>query len=187
MEERELIREVQEGNMQAFEQLFERYKYKAMRTAYLMTGDKYTSEDIVQEAFTTCYLSIKSLKSPEYFKTWFFKLLTRIAWRYMKKEKTLIPIEAINKVIESGQDLTAPNEIEQREAKNAVYKEIMKLDYKLQTTIILYYYNELSIKEIAKVMGCLEGTVKSRLHTARKKLKVSLLEESSMEREAFGI
>lgn len=187
MEERELIRKVQEGDMRAFEQLFEQYKYKAMRTAYLITGNKYASEDIVQEAFTTCYLSIKTLKSPEYFKTWFFKLLTRIAWRYIKKEKTLIPTEEINDVIEKNQDLTAPNEIEVRQAKSEVYKEILKLDYKLQTTIVLYYYNELSVKEIAKVMGCLEGTVKSRLHTARKKLKISLLEESCMTREAFGL
>lgn len=187
MEEIELIRNVQEGNMQAFEQLFERYKYKAMRTAYLLTRNKYTSEDIVQEAFTTCYLSIKSLKSPGYFKTWFFKLLTRIAWRYMKKENTLIPTEEINEVIEKKQDLTIPNEIEVRETKSEIYKEVLKLDYKLQTTIVLYYYNELSVKEIAKVMGCLEGTVKSRLHTARRKLKVSLIEESRIKREAFGL
>lgn len=187
MEEIEIIRKVQEGNIRAFELLFERYKHSAMRTAYLMTGDKYTSEDIVQEAFTKCYLSIKSLKNPEYFKTWFFKLLTRIAWRYMKKEKSLIPIEEINEVIEKSQDLTEPNQIEQNIIKSEVYREILKLDYKLQTTIILYYYNMLSVKEIAKIMGCLEGTVKSRLHTARKKLKVSLTEESSIKKEAFGV
>lgn len=187
MEEIELIRKVQEGNMKAFEELFERYKYIAMRTAYLMTGNKHTSEDIVQGAFTKCYLSIKTLRSPEYFKTWFLKLLTRIAWRYMKHEKSLIPTEEINEVIEKNQDSTAPNEVEQDIIKSEVYEEILKLDYKLQTVIILHYYNGLNVKEIAKIMEYLEGTVKSRLHTARKKLKVSLTNEMNINREVVGI
>lgn len=188
MEEIELIRQVQKGDMKAFEQLFERYKGKAVKTAYLVTGHKQMAEDIVQEAFTTCYLSIGNLKHPEYFKTWFFKLLTRIAWRMAKKEKSMMPTEEIEFLIEEAYLKEAKNPIEAKQETDFIYNEILKLDYKLQTTLILYYYNELTIKEIAKVMGCLEGTVKSRLHTARKKLKLHLLEEEGVRpKEAFGI
>ncbi len=67
MEEIELIKKVQEGDMRAFGQLFERYKIQAVRTVCLITGDACISEDIVQEAFVKCYLSIKGLKNPEQF------------------------------------------------------------------------------------------------------------------------
>lgn len=176
MEEIELIKQVQEGNMQAFEALFELYKQKAIKTAYLMTGDQTISEDIVQEAFTTCYLSIKKLKHPEYFKTWFFKLLTRIAWRAMKKEKVFMPVAEIYEMMEEQAIKNQTYKL-QEEEDTLVYEEILKLNIKLQTTLILYYYNELNIKEISKVMGCLEGTVKSRLHTGRMKLKENLIKK----------
>ncbi len=124
LKEIEIVIKVQEGDMQAFEQLFELYKHKAIKTAYLMTGNRVLSEDIVQGAFVTCYLSIKDLRSPEYFKTWFFKLLTRTAWRYIKKEKSLVPVDAIVEVIEKRQRVDYHNKIEQRESMRVLYEEI---------------------------------------------------------------
>lgn len=179
LEEVEIIKKVQEGDIRAFEQLFELYKHKAMKTVYLMTGDKVVSEDIVQEAFVTCYLSIKSLKNLEYFKTWFFKLLTRTAWKYMKKERKLVPVEEVAQLVEKQHGEVYSSGIEQCSVSGSLYEEKLKLGTKLQTTLILYYYNELSIKEIAKIMSCLEGTVKSRLHTGRNKIKTNLVEQKS--------
>ena len=171
LEESELIKKVQAGDMQAFEVLFNRYKEKALRTVYLMTGDKTSAEDIVQEAFVTCYLSLSTLKNPEYFKTWFYKLVTRMTWRYMKKERSLVPTEEIMDLVEKTQKEAYTEQKQQAHVEEAVYQALCQLDQKLQTTCILYYYNGLTVKEIAKVMGCLEGTVKSRLHTTRKKLR----------------
>lgn len=191
MDEIEIIQRVKSGDLQAFELLFERYRAKAVRTVYLMTGDIYTTEDIVQEAFTTCYLSLHTLKQPQYFKTWFFKLLTRIAWRVIKKERGFVPTETIGELVEiaSLQEGTSLNEMDQATEVDFIYSQILKLDYKLQTTLILYYYNELTIKEIAKVMGCLEGTIKSRLYTGRKQLKLHLIkqEEGYKSKEAYGV
>lgn len=191
MDEIEIIQRVKSGDLQAFELLFERYKAKAVRTVYLMTGDIHTTEDIVQEAFTTCYLSLHTLKQPQYFKTWFFKLLTRIAWRVMKKERGIIPTETVGELVEIArlQEGISLNEMDQATEADFIYSEILKLDYKLQTTLILYYYNELTVKEIAKVMGCLEGTVKSRLYTGRKQLKLHLTkqEEGYKSKEAYGV
>ena len=177
MDEIELVKAVQQGDMKAFEDLFESYKDRAIKTVYLMTGHKQMAEDIVQEAFTTCYLSIGKLKKPECFKTWFFKLLTRTAWRSIKKERSLVPTETISELIEEAHLMGGAKSLESRYEYEALYEQILRLDYPLQTTLILYYYNELTVKEIAKVMGCLEGTVKSRLYTARKRLKIHLLEQ----------
>lgn len=177
MQEIELVVKVQKGDMQAFEQLFELYKFKALRTVYSMTRDKDVSEDIVQEVFVSCYTSIKSLKNPEHFKTWFYRILTRTTWRYMVKEKKSIPVEEIFEKLEVSNEKSPSDKLEQKESSELLYQEIQKLQPKLQTTIILYYYNDFSIKEIAQTMGCLEGTVKSRLYTGRRRLKVSLMEQ----------
>lgn len=177
LKERELVVNVQKGDMQAFEQLFELYKSKALRTVYLMTRDKDISEDIVQEVFVSCYTSIKGLQNPEYFKTWFYRILTRTTWRYMKKERRLVPVEDIFEKLEDQYEKSSLDQLEQKESSNFLYQEVLKLQAKLQTTLILYYYQEFSVKEIAQIMGCLEGTVKSRLYTGRRKLKISLMNQ----------
>lgn len=176
LEEKELVVNVQKGDMNAFEELFELYKHKALRTVYSMTRDKDSSEDIIQEAFVVCYTSIKRLKNPEYFKTWFYRILTRTTWRYMKKERKLIPVEEVFRKSDASNENSPLDKIEERESSVMIYQEIQKLNPKLQTTIILYYYNEFSVKEIAEIMGCFEGTVKSRLYTGRLRLKESLME-----------
>lgn len=61
-----------------------------------------------------------------------------------------------------------------------VNEALNKLSTQLKTVIVLYYYNEMTIKQIAKVLGCFEGTVKSRLHNARKFLQ-KVLEDGSLE------
>ena len=94
-----------------------------------------------------------------------------MTWRYMKKERRLVPTEEIADLVEGRQKASYLEKVQQEDVEEAVYQALLHLDKKLQTTCILYYYNGLSIKEIAKVMGCLEGTVKSRLHTTRRKLK----------------
>ena len=137
LQERELVVNVQKGDMQAFEQLFELYKSKALRTVYLMTRDKDVSEDIVQEVFVSCYTSIKGLQNPEYFKTWFYRMLTRTTWRYMKKERKLIPVEEVFKNSDASNENSPLDEIEQKESSEMIYQEIQKLKPKLQTTIIL--------------------------------------------------
>lgn len=180
LQERELVVNVQKGDMQAFEQLFELYKCKALRTIYSMTRDKDISEDILQEVFVSCYTSIKSLQNPEYFKTWFYRILTRTTWRYMEKEKRLVPVENIFRKSEDSYENPSLEKLEQKESSELLYQEILKLQPKLQTTLILYYYNEFSVKEIAQIMGCLEGTVKSRLYTGRRRLKVNLMGQGEL-------
>lgn len=175
MDEKELVIKIQSGDMNAFEELFEIYKNEAHRYSYLITGNAYLSEDIVQEAFIKCYTHIKSLKNQEQFKSWFFKILTRIAWKYSKKEKKSVPVDNIFEKADDEKINESINEYMRKEQSDALHLEIDRLDIKQKTVIILYYFNELTVKEIAEVMGCFQGTVKSRLHSARKKLKSSLI------------
>ena len=64
-----------------------------------------------------------------------------------------------------------------RSQEKDLYKAIRNLPVKQRTAVVLYYFNQMSTREIAGIMGCLEGTVKSRLYTARANLKQELMEE----------
>jgi RNA polymerase sigma-70 factor (ECF subfamily) len=74
---------------------------KALKTAYLITGNKHIAEECVQEAFFQCYQKIYQLKNPQAFESWFYRILTRICYDYIKKNKNNISLEALK---EAGQD-----------------------------------------------------------------------------------
>lgn len=174
IEEIELISLLQKGDLDAFDRIFEKYKDNAVRTAYLITGNQSICEDIVQEAFIQCYKHVGSLKDPNGFRAWFYKILTRLAWKYGKAASREIATDDLS---EKADETNIQISIEQHlqfETNRILHLEIAQLEPKLKNVIILYYFNGLSTKEIAAAEGCLEGTVKSRLHTARQKLKKSL-------------
>ncbi len=167
MTEEKLIEELKTGNNQAFTEIFNLYAEKGLKTAYLITSDKYMAEDILQETFIQCFMSIKSLKDNKAFKPWFYRILTRLAYKEIKKHKKILPVECI---YEKADSAVNDSYFTDKEC-NELWAYINKLSIKHKTVIILYYYNNMSIKEIAKAVRCSEGTVKSRLSCARKKLK----------------
>ncbi|MEA4988056.1 MAG: RNA polymerase sigma factor [Anaerovorax sp.] len=181
----ELVIRLQQGEKAAFERLFELYKVKAVRTAYLLTNNKALAEDITQEAFVQCYLKINSLKNPAQFKTWFFKTLTRIAWRMSNKEKEIVPVENIFEMADYNDAVQVELDFIKKETAEKIMEAVNGLDEKQKTAVLLYYYGEFSMKEIANIMGCFQGTVKSRLHTARKNLEKSLVLKEKYIREGM--
>lgn len=180
MSESELIEKIQSGDMNAFGELFEIYKNESLKYSYLITGNKFTSEDIVQEAFIKCFSSIKNLRNVENFKSWFFKILTRTAWKYSRIDKKVMPVEDIFEKADDESIEKSMNDYIRNEEGQMLHTEIERLDIKQRTVIVLFYFNNLSVKEIAKIMGCFEGTVKSRLSSARKKLKVQLSKDKEV-------
>ena len=161
MEEEKLIPRILEGDQAAFEELYNAYSLRAYRTALLITGNVQTAEDTVQETFITCCRTLNRLKSPRAFPSYFYRILTRTAWRLSKADR--------------GTDLLDENSLMSAAAEmpkdySDLYEAIAALDKRLRTTVILFYFNDLPIRDIARITGVLEGTVKSRLHTARTKL-----------------
>ena len=169
MEEAELVRKMISGDKDAFAGLMEIYQKQALRAAYLISGNYADSEDIVQETFTSCYINRKQIRDPEAFKGWFYKTLSRKARREQPAEEVY------------PEEKEAPGGLLSRvilkEEEQALYREILRLPVKQRTVIILYYYNEMTIKEIAAACGCLEGTVKSRLFHGKARLKEALTKQ----------
>lgn len=119
-------------------------------------------------------------RDPEAFKGWFYKTLSRTAWRVCRKARREQPAEEVY-----PEEKEAPGGLLSRvilkEEEQALYREILRLPVKQRTVIILYYYNGMTIKEIAAACGCLEGTVKSRLFHGKARLKEALTKQDQKE------
>ena len=179
--EREMIIRMQQGEDEAFSWLFRKYQSRVLRMAYLISGNYADSEDIVQETFVKCYTYRRHLREPERFDPWLYQIMTRTAWRMVKKGRREQPAEEIRE--EEPLRTDAPLEAGiYSEERTALWEAVQSLELRQRTAVVLYYYNQMSTREIAKAMGCLEGTVKSRLHTARKNLKQKL---DAWEKEAL--
>lgn len=176
MKEEILIEQLKAGNKEAFDELYMKYKNLVIHTAYLITGNLSDSEDVTQETFVKIWLHARELKNNNGFKAWMMQILVRTAYRMSKKRKREFPDEeAVNRM----EDRTEPSSLDkvmQTEEAKYVWEAVKALAPRHRTVIVLFYYNQLNISEIAGVLGIMEGTVKSRLHTARKRIQ-EMLEE----------
>lgn len=172
-----LVAQLKEGSKEAFDKLYEKYKNMAIHTAYLMTGSVADSEDITQETFVKVWLHIRELKNNSGFKPWLMQILVRTVYRAGKKRKREYPDE---ETIERMDNRTTPSLLDrtiQLEEAEMISAAVRALPVKMRTVVVLYYYHCFSVKEIAGILGLMEGTVKSRLHTARRRLQANLKEK----------
>lgn len=172
MDEVTLVKLSQQGDVEAFEKLVECYSGKALCTAYLITGRRDLAEEVAQEVFIQCYRSIRGLRTPKTFAVWFFRVLTRISWQQAARDKGTLSLEALSngekESLLTGESTDAFARA--KEVEELIQAALRKLSVPLRTTVVLRYYNDLSLKEIAQALGYGEGTVKSRLHNALKQL-----------------
>lgn len=179
---REIIVRMQQGDEDAFSRLFRMYSGRVLRMAYLISGNYADSEDIVQETFVKCFTYRARLKDPDKFEPWLYQIMTRTAWRVAGKSRREQPSEEIGRIQdEMAGEFSSPLEnVLSSEEREWLWRAVESLEIRQRTAVVLYYYNQMSTREIAKVMGCLEGTVKSRLFTARRNLR-KLLDEGEKE------
>lgn len=175
--ELELVRRMKKGERAAFDELYEQYYDRLYRTACMITGNRADGEDVTQETFIKAYVNCDKLKKDEQFRYWLYRILNRTAWQVAQKHAKERPEERILELADTSTVDSPAVKVLQDEQERVVAEAVRKLEYRQRTTVILYYYNGLGTKEIARVMGCMEGTVKSRLFTARKNLRMLLSEE----------
>lgn len=171
MNEEVLVRQMKEGDKVSFDLLYDKYKNMALRTAYLITGSLSDSEDVVQDTFVKVFLHCKELKSDSGFKAWMMQILVRTAYKAGKKKSRELPDD---EVVEKADTKTGQSSLEQilvKEEAQMLSETVRRLPVKQRTVVILFYYQECPVSEIARMLGCREGTVKSRLHVARERLR----------------
>ena len=142
---------------------------KLYRIAFSYSKNEEAALDIVQEAITKALKNINKLSEESYIKTWFYRILINESLQYIRKNKRILTyeLEAIENKVDCNVDF---------EEGLDVYKYVQDLNEKLKTVIILRFFEDMKISEIAKITKTNESTVKSRLYKGLKELK-RLIEE----------
>lgn len=170
MEDSSLIENFLNGDKDSFEKLIIKYRVPAIYFAKRFIKDSYLAEDIVQESFADIYVHSERYNSKYSFKSYLYAIIKNKCVDYIRKNKSL-PFEEIDSIT----NYTPEMEFLEKERNNIVLEKInqMKDDYRL--AIYLVEYEQLSYKEIAKIMDKSLAQIKILIFRARKKLK-NLLE-----------
>ena len=173
LSEEELVRRSQAGDWNAFELLLERHRTTLARTAYLATRDREAVQDVIQEALIQVWRDLPSYKPYGSFKAWTLTILLNKARKhYRKKRVDTVALEAANEI--SGESDGPEETFERVEQAHDLRQALDLLTNDHREVLVLRFYNELTIPEIAMTLGCAEGTVKSRLSRALKRLEEAL-------------
>lgn len=176
------IRRCKQCDLQAMSQLYEQYKGQVYRTAYLLTRSESSAEDVTQDTFIRVFAKLATFDEAKSFEAWLYRVTINVAKNYFRKNKL---IQFIDFAAHSQVD-NPSLQVLQKEQDRLLWKQIYSLPYKLQSVIILKYMNECSQEEIAEILNIPVGTVKSRISSGLKKLKVRLeKEETEMLKEVI--
>ncbi|MCA1057736.1 sigma-70 family RNA polymerase sigma factor [Rossellomorea aquimaris] len=164
MNKYKLVEKAIKGDKKAFAQLIEEEKVKLYRTAFLYTKDKDDSLDIVQDSIYKALISIKNLKEPNYFSSWLMRILINSSLDFIKKKKKVVTLDfEIIDEFPIGKPKT--------DYKLDLFEALDGLRERYKTIIILKYYQDKTLKQIAELLDLPEGTVKSNLHRALQELR----------------
>ena len=165
---------MRKGDPVGYEQLYDRYSKRIYAMTYGMLQNHTDAEDAVQNTFIHVYEKLYTLKDYNSFDRWLEKIAYNEALLLIRKRKkmTLFNDDLEAKVTDQIQDeLMLPEEIaERRDTAEKIRSIIAELPEAQRQTLVLFYYNNLKIKQIAEVMNCGENTVKSRLYYARRSI-----------------
>ncbi|MFC5468486.1 sigma-70 family RNA polymerase sigma factor [Cohnella suwonensis] len=166
------------GDEAALHALMERYGDEMTRTAYLLTRDRQAAEEATMDAFVQAFGRIRQLKHPDKLRSWLLRIVANRCRMRMRawSWRRVFPFADVDRL--SVATATDPENLLLAEWRSERLSDaILRLDYKYREPIVLYYFNEMSVSEIAEQTSEKENTIKSRLARARAKLKEWLEEE----------
>ncbi len=172
MEEREAIAQLKRGDVGGLEPLVRKYQVQAVRTAYLITRDRALAEDIVQAAFLRAYERIGQFDAGRPFGPWFLRSVTNDAVKSITRGKRQVSLETGALADLLADSNPGPAQVaEAADLRQTVWDALGKLPPAQRAAIVLRYYLGLSEAEMVEQLACPPGTVKWRLHAARKRLR----------------
>lgn len=166
----DIVNQAINGNKEAFCELISKNKSEIYKIAFLYTKHEQDSLDIFQDTVYKAFKSIKTIKNPEYFNTWIIRITINCCKNFIKSKKHIINNELlyindtendIDKIADTGSDV-----FNDASKKIDLLNALDKLDDNLKTIVILRYYNDLQLNQIAEILSCPVSTVKTRLYRA---------------------
>jgi len=178
----ELVELARQGHKEAFGELVQRYETMAKSIARRLIGPEETARELVQEAMLQAYLSLDNLREATRFKSWFYGIVLNVCRNYRRSQKySTLSWEAMLggvrfEALPFAPTLPDPQQIaEEQELHHLVLGAVNSLSPKNRAATLLFYYEQLTLPEIAAILGISQTAVKGRLHKARLDLKTRLL------------
>lgn len=180
----ELVQRTRCGDVKAFEELFNRHHKRVYNIALQMLKDESEAADATQEVFVKAYSSINNLKSDAAFVTW-LKTMTVNKCRDIIRKRGNVRVESLDVPIETKDGGTVNTEVadwtnnpekslDKKQTREMVQKAICSLTPDYCEVVTLFYIDGADIAEIARILNCPVGTIKSKLSRARAELKRKL-------------
>ncbi len=178
-----LVNAAREGDLQAYDDLIRRYQERIYATIYHMTSNHEDANDLAQETFIKAYSALKSFKGDSSFYTWVYRIAVNKTINFLKqrKNKTSLSLNDLDFNIENDPELVAfvsdktpRRDIALAELQEKLNKALQKLSDVHRMVVTLHDVQGLSHEEIANIMDCNVGTVRSRLFYARQQLQAYL-------------
>ncbi len=180
VEEDELVRSARRGDLAAYDELVKRYQERIYATIYHMTSNHEDANDLAQESFIKAFQALKGFKGGSSFYTWIYRIAVNKTINFLKqrKNRTHMSLNDLDFNAEHDPDLMAliSEQTPRRAAGLAELQEklnaaLLKLSEPHRLVVVLHDVQGLSHEEIAEVMQCNVGTVRSRLFYARQQLQ----------------
>lgn len=185
MTDTELVSRIKKGDMKAFDELMHMYDKRVANIAYSFLSDKEDALDAAQEVFVRVYKNISSFRGDSSVSTWIFRITKNVCNDFLRKRRAVVQslddTEEDEKPLEIADDSPGPEQVAERNEKiDALRNAVAKLDENQRMVLTLYDINGMSYEEVAKIIQCPVGTVKSRLYRARESLKKILYENREL-------
>lgn len=175
-----LVERAQKGDLDAFDSLTIKYRQRLLSVIYNMTSNREDAADLTQEAFVKAFRSIGRFKGKSSFFTWLYRIGVNVTLSHLQKNKArrFFSFENLSEEVnqETAFEVLASRSKTERptllnELQEKLNEALQKLSNKHRTIVVLFEIEGLSHKQIAEIMKCSEGTVRSRLHYAKQQLQ----------------
>lgn len=185
VEEMELVDRARKGDLTAYDDLVKRYQERIYATIYHMTSNHEDANDLAQDAFIKAFQALKSFKGGSSFYTWVYRIAVNKTINFLKqrKNRSQLSLDDLDFNAEHDPDLVAlisdktpRREVNLTELQEKLNIALQKLSEAHRMVVVLHDVQGLSHEEIAKIMDCNVGTVRSRLFYARQQLQAYLSE-----------
>jgi len=172
-----LIAECIAGNEAAIEMLVRQYESSVFRLALSIVGDPAEANEITQETFIAALRSLPGYQEKKSFQAWLYTIALNHSRSHLRKRKILERLRTTLTTIfqvERQKEVSPEEEVMQSEKEAQIWRSLSQLDERHRIVVVLRYFHELSIAEISEILSVNEGTIHSRLHSAREKLRGAL-------------
>ena len=183
-----LIREAQQGNTAAFEELVRQYDRAVLRLAVHLTGSQEDGQDIYQEVFLRAYVNLARFRFECSFYTWIYRIVTNLCLDHLRKKNsrgldvttTVSPDgqegEVLNRMPDHRPGASPERSLVGRELRRCILRALGSLSPRERMIFELKHYHGLRLRTVAGILNTTEGTIKNTLYRATQKLRTQLAE-----------